>query len=98
MKDEDDISHHYSQQDEISDGGNFGALAQKEKSKNDQMSKFQNAELQQKTEELQAEFEKVMGELINQRNVKETEHFYQAINEFYNEEEGHESPTKRLID
>ena len=51
-----------------------------------------------KTEELQAEFEKVMGELMDKRQKEDPNNFYRAINEFYQEDgEGHESPTKRLI-
>jgi hypothetical protein len=40
-----------------------------------------------------------MGELMVNRTVQDPGNFYRAITEFYNEDgDGHESPTKRLIE
>ena len=52
-----------------------------------------------KTESIQNEFEALLLELNQRRRNKDGEAFYHAINSYYYEEgtEGHQSPTKRLI-
>lgn len=76
----------------------FGKAAKQQITSHRDTHKFVNKDLQQKTEELQEEFEKILGELNNRRATQDREVFYTALNEYYKEgAETHSSPVRRLI-
>ena len=66
-----------------SSSGDFGRVAMVEKGKMQRESRFQNRELEEKTQALQDEFERIMGELNQRRVNKNGEAFYEAIHEYY---------------
>lgn len=78
----------------------FTQLAEQQKIKHEEVSKFKNPELEHKTTAIQSEFDQLLDEMMNRRQNRDTENFYQVMNEFYGkgpDDEKHVSPTKRLI-
>ena len=63
--------------------------------------KLMNKELEQKTREVQSEFDRLMEDMMNNRHKREAgDDFYDVMNEYYGrgeDDEKHASPTKRLI-
>ena len=45
--------------------------------------KFQNKDLEQKTTAIQSEFDKLLDEMLNNRHKRDTDDFYQVMNEQY---------------
>ena len=62
--------------------------------------KFYNEDLLTKTDKIQEEFQRLMGELQNKRDNTDRQHFYDLMDEFYGrgeKDKKHSSPTRRYI-
>jgi len=64
-----------------------------------QEGKFLNKDLEIKTAAIQDEFDKIMHEMMSNRQGRDNDAFYEVMREFYdnNGESKHLSPTQRLI-
>lgn len=78
--------------------GGFATNAAAAKAQVQRDAKFVNRDLEEKTNQLQDEFNKILSELNERRINRNGDYFYEALNQYYQEgSEAHSSPVRRLI-